>query len=81
MRSWLAALARGQGQAAAFETRLWWSPGSAAKTILQELQKAGYTPLAKPQRFIVNGAYGPLRTGELERARQWGAALALSYGK
>ena len=27
-------------------------------------------------RFFVEGSYGPLRDGELERARAWGAALA-----
>jgi hypothetical protein len=27
-------------------------------------------------RFIVKGAYGPLRDGELKRARLWGAELA-----
>ena len=28
------------------------------------------------ERFIVQGGYGPLRDGELERARRWGAELA-----
>jgi hypothetical protein len=76
MRTWLAALSKGHGRSAAFETRIWWSPGSAAKTILRGLEEAGYSPIAKTQRFIVKGAYGPLRNGELERARLWGAALA-----
>jgi hypothetical protein len=76
LRAWLADLPKGRGRAAAFETRLWWSPGGAAPSILNGLEAAGYTSLAKPQRFIVKGAYGPLRGGELERARQWGAQLA-----
>ena len=35
LRSWLDALPAGHGHAAAFETRIWWSPGSAAKAILR----------------------------------------------
>src|SRR5512138_3809847 len=42
MRSWLEALPRGSLPVAAFETRVWWSPGSAAKAILRRLEQAGY---------------------------------------
>lgn len=76
MRTWLEGLPNGNARAAAFETRIWWSPGSAAKTILNILEKAGYRPVAKPQRFVVTGRYGPLRDGELERAKAWGAELS-----
>lgn len=31
---------------------------------------------AKAEGFIVTGSEGPLRDGELDRARNWGAALA-----
>ena len=75
MRSWLEALPQGLGRAAAFETRIWWSPGSAAKAILQRLAAHGYRPLDKAQKFIVEDKYGPLRAGELERAKAWGEAL------
>jgi hypothetical protein len=76
MRTWLDALPKGSGRAASFETRIWWSPGSAAKTILGRLEASGYNPAAKARRFIVKGKYGPLRDGELERAKAWGAELA-----
>ncbi len=76
MRSWLDALPPGRGRGAAFETRIWWSPGSAAATIMQGLERAGYRSLAKARRFVVKGKYGPLRDGELEQARLWGAELA-----
>lgn len=76
LRAWLAALPAGHGRGAAFETRIWWSPGSAAATILRELEKLGYRAAAKAQRFIVQGKYGPLRAGELEKAKRWGAELA-----
>jgi hypothetical protein len=75
MRTWLDALAKGSGRAAAFETALWWSPGSSAKAILGKLEAAGYRPTAKAQRFVVQGKYGPLRDGELARAKAWGAVL------
>ena len=76
MRAWLDALPKGAGGAASFETRIWWSPGSAAKAILGKLEALGYRPVAKAQRFVVQGKYGPLRDGEQERAKAWGAALA-----
>lgn len=75
MRSWLESLPQGRGDAAAFETRIWWSPGSAAKAILKRLESLGYHPAAKPERFVVEGKYGPLREGELARAKAWGAGL------
>ncbi|HXR27528.1 MAG TPA: hypothetical protein VN771_06665 [Candidatus Baltobacteraceae bacterium] len=76
LRAWLDALPAGHGLAAAFETRIWWSPRGATASIEAKLKRAGYRRVAKAERFIVAGAYGPLRDGELERARRWGAALA-----
>jgi len=76
LRSWLEALPQANGRSAAFETRLRLSPGGAAKAIARRLEKAGYAPVAKPQRFFVKGTYGPLRDGELERAKAWGAELS-----
>lgn len=80
MRAWLATLPQGHGRSAAFETRIWWSPGGSVGTIGRELERAGYPPVAKPQKFIVRGRYGPLRDGEVDRARQWGAELARAVG-
>jgi hypothetical protein len=76
MRSWLKALPAGRGRSAAFETRIWWSPRGATGTIGRGLEGAGYRPVAKGRGFIVSGTYGPLRDGELDRARKWGAELA-----
>ena len=69
-------LGQHSGRAAAFETLIKWSPGGATSAIIKGLKRAGYRSIGKGQRFIVKGSYGPLRDGELERARQWGAALA-----
>jgi hypothetical protein len=80
MRSWLAGLPAGNGRYAAFETRIWWSPGGATSGISHGMEDAGYSELAKRERFIVTGGYGPLKDGEIERARAWGAKLASLVG-
>lgn len=76
MRAWLDGLPSGQGWGAAFETRIWWSPRGATGTIESKLKRAGYAKLARAERFIVAGSYGPMREGELERSRSWGRSLA-----
>jgi hypothetical protein len=76
LRSWLEALPAGHGCVAAFETRFRGSPGSATGGILRRLKRLGYRPVAKGQRYFIKGTYGPLRDGEIERARLWGADLA-----
>jgi hypothetical protein len=76
LRTWLAELPAGHGVGAAFETRIWWSPRGATGTIESGLRRAGYATIAKAGKFVVDGKYGPLRDGELERARQWGEELA-----
>ena len=76
MRSWLEELPGRSGWCAAFETRLWWSPGSSAKRIAKALTAAGYLAVASPERFMVLGTYGPLKDGEIERAKEWGKAIA-----
>jgi flavodoxin len=62
--------------AAAFDTRVRGPFGSAAPAILEGLEKAGYRPITKAAGFLVRGSQGPMRDGELERAREWGAELA-----
>jgi hypothetical protein len=76
MRAWLAGLAAGQGRCAAFETAFKWSPSGATKAIAKALEGAGYRRAAKPRRFLIAGGSGPLRDGELEKAKAWGAELA-----
>ena len=76
LRSWLDSLPRGHGRAAAFETRIWWSPRGATGDIERGLERAGYQRAAKAQKYVVTDKYGPLREGELERARRWGKELA-----
>lgn len=80
MRSWLRGLPHGHGRSAAFETRIWWSPRGATGDIERGLRSAGYALVAKAAKFVVEGSYGPLRDGELERARQWGVELRETLG-
>ena len=76
MRSWLDSLPAGSGRCAAFETRIWWSPRGATGDVEKRLERAGYRVVAKAHKFVVKDKYGPLREGEVERAREWGAELA-----
>src|SRR4051794_34576661 len=75
LRSWLDSLPLSQGRCAAFETRIWWSPRGATGTIEKRLSARGYSPIAKAEKFVVRDKYGPLRDGELDRAREWGRSL------
>lgn len=76
MRHWLEGLPESHGSAASFETKLRWSPGSATGAIDSHLRRAGFRTIAKSQKFVVTTPYGPLRDGEVDRARAWGTRLA-----
>lgn len=54
-------------------------PGSAAKAARSELRSKGFDVRTPSQTFRVHGYGGPLVDGELERAEEWGAALAASF--
>ena len=76
LRSWLDELPAGHAAAASFETKLRWSPGGATGAIDERFERAGYRKVSKGQKFWVATPYGPLRDGEVERARTWGSELA-----
>jgi len=64
-------------QAAAFDSRLATAlAGGAAHGIAHRLRRHGYEMVCDPEGFIVDAAEGPLQAGELDRAREWGAAMA-----
>src|SRR5512132_4435975 len=77
LREWFNGLPKvDEGRAAAFDTRLVSSmAGGAARGIARRLRKHGYQLVTDPEGFIVDDAYGPMRAGEVERAKQWGAQL------
>ncbi|MFD8749645.1 flavodoxin family protein [Kitasatospora sp. NPDC059577] len=62
--------------AAAFDTRVDMArSGGAANGIAHRLSHHRYDMVAEPEGFIVEDNDGPLRAGELDRARAWGAKL------
>ncbi len=75
VRSWMDALPVGSARCAAFDTRVPGPFGKGAPTVADGLQAKGYQLVAPPEGFIVTGKFGPLRPGELDRARRWGEQL------
>ena len=78
VREWLGILKKGPATAVAtFDTRFnkpRWLTGSAARSAQKRLRRR--LRIAAPaESFFVAGSTGPLETGELERARQWGERL------
>jgi len=65
-------------RAAAFDTRADVKmAGGAAPGIAKRLRRHGYELVGEPEGFVIEDTTGPLRDGELQRAREWGAALML----
>ena len=75
-REWLESVPAGGAAVAAFDTRARGPFGTAAPAILKLLGQAGYRQVAEPEGFLVKGRQGPMRDGEIERAREWGKELA-----
>ncbi len=49
--------------------------GYAAARIVKDLEKKGGMAISSPQGFLVLDKEGPLKDGELERAKKWGQEL------
>lgn len=78
IRDWFAALPKAPpgAYAAAFDTRADLTlAGGAARKIRHQLRRRGYALVAKPAGFFIEGTEGPLRQGEREKAKAWGASL------
>ena len=78
MRTLLTALPAGRSRAAAAFDTCMTGPltGGARAAIARRLERAGYRLVVEPETFLVEAVAGPLRPGEIERARAWGTALA-----
>lgn len=80
IREWLKGLIERKRSTAAtaFDTRVKvrFMPGSAARGACRVLRKRGFRVAHSPESFWVEGTTGPLRSGEVDRAREWGRALA-----
>jgi len=78
LRSWFHHLPQSEPgtYAAAFDTRAdIRMSGGAADGIARRLAHHHYDLVVEPEGFVVDDAEGPLRAGELDRARAWGAQL------
>ena len=79
IREWIEGLPRvADGTAATFDTSIRKPnlPGSAARGAAKRLKKKGYTLLVPGELFLVEGGKGPITEGEIDRARDWGQAVA-----
>jgi hypothetical protein len=79
LREWISRVrARPGVQVVTFDTRVKVPglPGSAARSAMKALRHQGFEHVERGETFWVQGTDGPLKDGELERARAWGAELA-----
>jgi hypothetical protein len=77
VREWLKSVSHGTAKAAAFDTRLnsrALFTGRASKGIARQLSRHGLSMAVPPESFLVDKK-SHLVSGELERARAWGASL------
>lgn len=79
-RGWLHKLPPPSGErVAVFDTRIekpTFLVGSAARSIARRLERRGYDLVVPPESFFVLDVEGPLKDGEVERARVWATSLA-----
>ena len=82
IREWIEDLPRvSDGVAATFDTSIRKPnlPGSAARGAARRLKKKGYRILVPGELFLVEGGKGPITDGELDRAKDWGRAVAGTF--
>jgi hypothetical protein len=83
IREWIGALEpRPRLPIVTFDTRVKVRllPGSAAHAAVSALKAAGFGAAEQGETFWVEGKAGPMRDGELDRARAWGRSLATRFG-
>lgn len=83
VRDWLEATRLPHGVAcAAFDTKVVTPnlPGAAGKGIDKLLRRLGGHPITPATTFRVHGKWDGVAEGELDRARAWGAELAVAAG-
>lgn len=70
------------GKVAAFDTRMpnWWLKpfGFAGPKITSRLEKQGWKVLLPGEGFIVTGGEGPLKDGEIDRAKSWAESILVA---
>lgn len=78
IREWIAAAAPDPTlPVVTFDTRVKkaFIPGSAAKSAAKALAQHGFEHAERGETFWVEDTPGPLKPGEVERAREWGRSL------
>ena len=76
LRAWLAGLDPGSGWGQRSTRRCAARSARALPRSRGCWRRPALRSLAEPEGFVVRGKHGPLRDGELERARAWGEELA-----
>lgn len=79
IREWIEeAIPRADLDTVTFDTRVKvpGMPGSAAKSAAKALQQRGFRKVERGPTFWVEGKSGPMKDGELAKAREWGVEMA-----
>jgi hypothetical protein len=82
LREWLDEAAIPTGlEVAAFDTSLrkWHKLGTASRSAAKRFRRKGFVIACPPETFFVESTTGPLADGELTRAYEWGAHLAIRH--
>jgi flavorubredoxin len=77
IREWIAAAEASTVRTVTYDTRVKkaFIPGSAAKSAAKSLREHGFADAGQGETFWVEDTAGPLKPGEVERARAWGRSL------
>jgi len=78
VKEWIERVAPSGVACVTFDTSVksWFAPSTAAKAAAKALTRRGFRGAARGTSFYVTDTKGPLKDGEVDRARQWGAELA-----
>ena len=77
IREWIASVQASPVRTVTYDTRVKkaFIPGSAAKSAAKSLREHGFAGVGKGETFWVEDVAGPLKPGEVDRARAWGRSL------
>ena len=77
IREWIASVEASPVRTVTYDTRVKkaFIPGSAAKSVAKSLRGHGFAGAGTGETFWVEDVAGPLKPGEVDRARAWGRSL------
>ena len=78
VKEWIERVAPTGVPCVTFDTSIksWFTPSTAAKAAAKALSRRGFRGAVRGTSFYVTDTRGPLKDGEADRARRWGAELA-----